>query len=57
MGILNACLRIQMVTDYATTFTVESEEGVGTMIQIRIPISEPEVGEEHNNNAESAVSG
>ncbi len=57
VGILNACLRIQMVTDYAATFAIESEEGVGTMIQIRIPIADPEVGEEHNNNAESAVSG
>ena len=38
VGILNACLRIQMVTDYAAEFSLESESGVGTLIQIRIPI-------------------
>ena len=39
VGILNACLRIQMVTDYAADFSVESESGVGTIIQIRIPLA------------------
>lgn len=47
VGILNACLRIQMVTDYAADFSVESESGVGTMIQIRIPLRKEAVeGEE-----------
>ena len=38
VGILNACLRLKMVTDEEVKFSVESEEMVGTIIQIRIPI-------------------
>lgn len=37
VGILNACLRLKMVTDNAVRFSIESEENVGTMILIRIP--------------------
>lgn len=37
VGILNACLRLKMVTDQEVRFSIESEENVGTMIQIRIP--------------------
>lgn len=38
VGILNACLRLKMVTDEEVKFSIESEEMVGTIIQIRIPI-------------------
>lgn len=38
VGMLNACLRIRMITDNTAHFLIESEKGVGTMIQIRIPI-------------------
>ena len=37
-GIMNACLRLKLVTDDRVCFSIESEEGVGTMIQIRLPI-------------------
>ncbi len=37
VGILNACLRLKMMTEDTVRFSIESEEGVGTMIQIRIP--------------------
>ncbi|MCI9462709.1 MAG: histidine kinase [Lachnospiraceae bacterium] len=37
VGILNACLRLKMVTDNEVRFCVESEQNVGTIIQIRIP--------------------
>ena len=37
VGILNACLRLKMVTDNQVKFALESEKGVGTMIQIRMP--------------------
>lgn len=38
VGILNACLRLRMVTEDAVQFDIESEKGVGTMVQIRIPL-------------------
>lgn len=38
VGILNACLRLRMVTEDSVQFDMESEKGVGTMVQIRIPI-------------------
>lgn len=37
VGILNACLRLKMMTEDSVQFFIESEKGVGTMIQIRIP--------------------
>ncbi len=37
VGIINACLRLKMVTDNQVKFALESEKGVGTMVQIRIP--------------------
>ncbi|MDE6846809.1 MAG: histidine kinase [Lachnospiraceae bacterium] len=36
VGILNACLRLKMMTDNQVKFVVESEQNVGTLIQIRI---------------------
>lgn len=35
VGILNACLRLKMMTEGTVRFLVESEKGMGTMIQIR----------------------
>lgn len=46
VGILNACLRIQMISGYTAAFSVESEEAVGTIIQIKIPMDHLKVGEE-----------
>ena len=37
VGIVNACLRLKMVTDNRVEFALESEKGVGTIVQIRIP--------------------
>lgn len=37
VGMLNACLRLKMVTEDAAQFSIESEKGIGTMIQIRLP--------------------
>lgn len=39
VGIVNACLRLKMITNDHVTFGLESEKGVGTMVQIRIPIN------------------
>lgn len=38
VGIVNACLRLKMITDNQVKFALESEKGVGTMVQIRIPL-------------------
>ena len=38
VGIINACLRLKMITDNKVCFHIESEVGIGTTIQIRIPI-------------------
>lgn len=40
IGILNAALRLKMHTDNKCKFEVDSEPGAGTMVTIRIPISE-----------------
>ena len=37
VGIINACVRLKMVTEDRVEFRVEGEEGVGTMVTIRIP--------------------
>lgn len=37
VGVLNACLRLKMVTDGAAQVTIESEKDVGAMVQIRLP--------------------
>jgi len=39
VGIINACLRLKMATKNEVHFDIESEEGVGTLIQIKIPVS------------------
>lgn len=38
VGIINACLRLKMITDNKVCFHIESEVGIGTTIQIRMPI-------------------
>lgn len=38
VGIMNACLRIKMVTENEAKFCVDSEKGVGTTVQICIPL-------------------
>lgn len=38
VGMINACLRIKMMTENRVKFALESEKGVGTMVQIRIPL-------------------
>lgn len=48
VGILNACLRLKMVTDGRVRFDLESEQGAGTLVSIRIQDPErhsPENGE------------
>lgn len=37
VGMVNACLRLKMVTENRVKFALESEKGIGTMVQIRIP--------------------
>lgn len=37
VGILNACIRLKMATDDRVRFELESEQGIGTMVTIRIP--------------------
>lgn len=37
VGMVNACLRLKMMTENRVKFALESEKGVGTIVQIRIP--------------------
>ena len=37
VGIINACVRLKMVTDDQVSFCVEGEEGLGTSVTIEIP--------------------
>lgn len=39
VGILNACLRLKMVTSNEVSFELDGEKGMGTIVQIRIPLS------------------
>ena len=45
VGMVNACLRIRMMTDDTAQFSVESEKGIGTVILIRIPLEKTERAE------------
>lgn len=38
VGIVNACLRLKMITENKVTFLMEGEKGIGTMVQIIIPL-------------------
>ncbi len=40
VGIINACLRLKMVTGNKTEFELESEKAVGTCILIKVPMEE-----------------
>ncbi len=42
VGVVNACLRIRMMTDDTAEFSVESEKGIGTLFAIRIPLEKTE---------------
>lgn len=37
VGIVNACLRLKMVTENEVTFDLDGEQGFGLMVQIKIP--------------------
>ena len=37
IGMVNACLRLKMMTEDNVFFDLDSEEGIGSMIQIQIP--------------------
>lgn len=39
VGIVNACLRLKMLTNDKVTFLLEGERGIGTMVQIVVPLS------------------
>lgn len=44
VGVINVCLRLKMVTDNQVKFALESEKGVGTLVQIRIPYEKESKG-------------
>ena len=50
VGIINACVRLKMVTENRVEFCVEGEEGVGTTVTIWIPCLQ-----EGRTDAESIV--
>ena len=52
VGIVNACLRLKMVSKDEVSFDVDSEQGVGTLILVKIPLHYV-IKEE--NNAESII--
>ena len=37
VGVINACIRLKMVTDDKVLFGIDSEEGIGTIVTIVIP--------------------
>ena len=37
VGVVNACIRLKMVTDDKVLFNIDSEEGIGTIVTITIP--------------------
>lgn len=45
VGVVNVCLRIRMMTENTARFFVESEQGVGTVVTVRIPIEKTERAE------------
>ena len=38
VGVVNACLRLKMISENEVEFELDGEEGVGTLVQIRIPL-------------------
>ena len=57
IGMANACLRLKMISNYEMRFELESEEGAGTIITMRVPlkytVGEYKSGEE--NDASSVI--
>lgn len=49
VGILNACLRLKMVTNNEVSFSIESEPGVGLSVIIKIPLKKLSDIEEKDN--------
>ena len=43
VGIVNACLRLKMLTGDKVSFLLEGEKGIGTMVQIIIPLASLEI--------------
>ena len=39
VGMVNACLRLKMMTDDAVEFELESEVGIGTSVIVRVPVA------------------
>ncbi len=39
VGIINACLRLKMITEDQAQFELESEKGIGTYMLIKVPVS------------------
>ncbi|MDD7641714.1 MAG: histidine kinase [bacterium] len=52
VGIVNACLRLKMVSKDEVSFDVDSEQGVGTLILVKIPLH---YVTKEENNAESII--
>lgn len=44
VGIINACLRLKLATDHRACFELDSEEGVGTVVTISLPLECLECG-------------
>lgn len=38
VGIINACLRLKIMTDDQVVFDLDSEVGIGTLVQMKIPV-------------------
>lgn len=38
VGMVNACLRLKMVSDNQAKFALDSEQGIGTIVQIQLPV-------------------
>ena len=38
VGIVNACLRLKMMSEDEATFDLDSEPGTGTLVQIMVPV-------------------
>ena len=47
VGILNACLRLKMISDNKAEFDIESEKGAGCWFSIRIPTNKLAGGKDH----------
>ncbi len=56
VGIINACLRMKMFTQNKVKFEIDSEEGIGTFILIKVPLGmlryEGEKADEFEGNAD-----